>query len=228
MNNSRYILTFILLLCSAPALRAGSGLVIGYSGGIYTTHLPNLKVEAFELERTHAYWDDKFKINSFFSGLTVQYLFNFNQGAFFFMYSQRRSVFDAGGVNPADGYKEKYKMKARGNYFSFMGIQYSPSENFSLGLTMDAGNFKLFYKWDKSTEAVKDYELVYGTHKGLLGNSYRIFGNTMYAEAGAERIKVRLSWFFDWFGCEPGVYLTDYVYKSSSLSLGLMFKLFGD
>ena len=219
----------ILFLCTAPALRAGNrSLVIGYNGGVYTGHLPNLKVEAFELERTHTYWDDKFRINSFFSGLTVQYLINFEQGAFFFMYSMRRSAFDAGGVNPADGYKEKFKMKARGNYLSFMGIQYSPGENFSLGLTMDAGNFKLFYKWDKSTEAVKDYELFYGKHTGLLGNSYRIFGNTMYAEAGAERIKLRLSWFFDWFGCDPSVGLTDYIYKSSSVSLGLMFKLIGD
>src|SRR3989304_8154920 len=122
MRKIFYTLIFLFTL-GTLAKAGGVGFYFGYGGGYYTQHQQTFRVQCFQDELSNPHWTNKFDANSLFSGMTFGFMMPLNESMGFFMQVvNRRHVFDAGGVNPADNFNEEFFVKLRANYFSIFGF----------------------------------------------------------------------------------------------------------
>jgi hypothetical protein len=174
------ILIIAPLLILALVAKSQTEVNIGYGGGMYTRNFANLDAHAFTLnEVAHPYWTNEIHPHQFFKGISLDVrIIRGGNWNFFFMFNNRTSMYKGGGMNDSTGFDEKFRMKIRYNMVSFMGWEYV-IDNMGIGMTLDAGKFKMFYKYrNASNPEAKEWEPFYGGNpSGLIDGA--AFGTTI-------------------------------------------------
>jgi hypothetical protein len=222
------ILIIAPLLILALVAKSQTEVNIGYGGGMYTRNFANLDAHAFTLnEVAHPYWTNEIHPHQFFKGISLDVrIIRGGNWNFFFMFNNRTSMYKGGGMNDSTGFDEKFRMKIRYNMVSFMGWEYV-IDNMGIGMTLDAGKFKMFYKYrNASNPEAKEWEPFYGGNpSGLIDGA--AFGTTITFRYCLERLQAKLMYHMSIMGVDVGdpESAWSYYYKPNNLEFAITYNI---
>lgn len=217
----------ILLVCLSVTAKTQPQFIFGYGFGNYTTGLNNMDFHSLQFNEFYfPHWTDKLKVNNWMRGAELEFRYRFEGFAYSFLITHRRGDSKAGGLNPATGFDEKFRLKIRTNHVSFFCFE-KIFDNISIGISLlEMGKMKFFYKFqnDENPEA-KDWEDFYDSQGGLLSTSTS-YGTSFFIRLGASGpVHAKISYYLDWMGVDPYYGSDNMYYRPNNLFFSLNFVL---